>query len=606
MKKFFVIAAAVLTVFAAQSAFAIGVTVNGTAVRFNSDSGQPFAENGVTLVPLRAACEAYGAYVDFNPDTQIAVVYKDGITVLVPLGDNHVYRNGVAITNDVVARAVDGRTYLPIRVVMEALGANVDWNSRTQTVVVEDPDQALIKSIEREAGGNNTTNKAIALLNKAKAYANSGQYHMSALAYERSAYYWSQVPGQSETARNCANKAKYVDTDVRLFLKTDDPAYDTSKYFGAPCEPKSGLLLGATDSSPSIDYLTGIEHGLILQYFDFGARFSNYDSWFKSNKSDGKVIEIGWQPQAGMASVTDTDYIIAQAKYLESTGAKILMRFANEMNDVTCAWYTDDYNLYIEKFRMVADIFHTYAPSVAMVWAPNFYPADTVDLYYPGDSYVDYVGLSVYQEFDPNNDPLEQGIDRGRWADVLDQVYNTYADRKPIIISEAGCSAVSAWTGADITDFAVSQMENFYTYIPIKYPNLKMSVLFIADDAGGRQFRLDRKPALLEAYMKGISTSKRYIFNVDEVPAAEFYYELHHNFTVPAKVVELCSYISAPVSGYDYVIYTINGVDTPTYAAPYTAMFDFTPYAGQTLNVQVRAFGNGTVLAEETYKINVQ
>lgn len=606
MKKILVTVAALLTLFAAQSAFAIGVSVNGSAVRFNADSGQPFAENGVTLVPLRAACEAYGAYVDYNPETQTAVVYKDGVTVLVPLDDNHIYRNGVAITNDVAARAVNGRIYLPIRVVMEALGANVNWGSRSQTVTVADPDQALIASIERGAGGNNTTNKAIALLNKAKAYANSGQYHLSALAYERSAYYWNQVPGQSETARNCANKVKYVDAYVRLYLKTDDPAYDTSTYFGAPSEPKAGLLLGSTNPLADFNALTGIEHGLVLQYFNFGYDFKTQDYWFEANKESGNVIEIGWQPQAGMASVTDKDYIIEQAKYLESTGAKILMRFANEMNDRTNPWYTDDYNLYIEKFRMVADIFHTYAPSVAMVWAPNFYPADTIDLYYPGDEYVDYVGLSVYQEFDPNNDPLEQGVDRGRWSDVLDQVYDTYSNRKPIIISESGCSTISVWAGADITDFAVRQMENFYTYIPIKYPNLKMAVLFTASDSGGRQFRLENKPQMLEAYLKGISTSKRYIFKVDETPAAEYYCELHNNFTVPAKVIELCSYISAPVEKYDYVIYAINGVDTPTYVAPYTAMFDFTPYAGQTLNVQVRAFGNGTLLADETYKINVQ
>ena len=104
-------------------------------------------------------------------------------------------------------------------------------------------------------------------------------------------------------------------------------------------------------------------------------------------------------------------------------------------------------------------------------------------------------------------DPLGQGVDRGRWSNILDRVYDTYGSRKPIIVSESGCSYFSVKKQTDITDFAVKQMKDYYTYLPIKYPNLKMAVLFDREDAGGRQFLLSRNSAVLKAYKRGITSS---------------------------------------------------------------------------------------------------
>uniref|UniRef100_UPI00047BD8D8 copper amine oxidase N-terminal domain-containing protein n=1 Tax=Alkaliphilus transvaalensis TaxID=114628 RepID=UPI00047BD8D8 len=42
--------------------------------------------------------------------------------------------NGQAITLDVPAKLVGGRTFVPLRFVSEALGAKVDWNSKTSVV----------------------------------------------------------------------------------------------------------------------------------------------------------------------------------------------------------------------------------------------------------------------------------------------------------------------------------------------------------------------------------------------------------------------------------------------------------------------------------------
>ena len=49
---------------------------------------------------------------------------------------NHYYKNGQKISNDTAAIIKDGKTYLPIRAVLEAFGASVGWDGATQTVTV--------------------------------------------------------------------------------------------------------------------------------------------------------------------------------------------------------------------------------------------------------------------------------------------------------------------------------------------------------------------------------------------------------------------------------------------------------------------------------------
>ena len=53
---------------------------------------------------------------------------------------------------------------------------------------------------------------------------------------------------------------------------------------------------------------------------------------------------------------------------------------------------------YKNAFMYVADIFHSKNPNVAMVWNPSRVSSWNVcrDDFYPGDSYVDWVGISLY------------------------------------------------------------------------------------------------------------------------------------------------------------------------------------------------------------------
>ena len=119
----------------------ISVDIDGSEVVFDESSGQPFIdENDRTQVPFRKTLEAFGATVDWDSKNKTAIAEKNGITVLVPIGADYIYKNGEKITNDTKSLIKNGRTYLPIRIVLEAFWADVSWEAATKTVIVSTAD----------------------------------------------------------------------------------------------------------------------------------------------------------------------------------------------------------------------------------------------------------------------------------------------------------------------------------------------------------------------------------------------------------------------------------------------------------------------------------
>lgn len=94
------------------------------------------SESGTTLVPLRAIFQALGAAVDWDGSTQTVTATKDQTTVKLQIGSGTAYKNGQPVTLQVPGKVVSGNTMVPLRFVSESLGANVDWDSATQTITI--------------------------------------------------------------------------------------------------------------------------------------------------------------------------------------------------------------------------------------------------------------------------------------------------------------------------------------------------------------------------------------------------------------------------------------------------------------------------------------
>ncbi|MGN0162701.1 MAG: stalk domain-containing protein [Candidatus Ornithomonoglobus sp.] len=113
----------------------ITVTLNGEAVAFDQP---PIIQDERTLVPLRAIFEAMGASVEWDQETQTVTASRSSDTVSLTIGSNMLYKNDEAVMLDVPAQIVNERTLVPARAVAESFGAFVDWNGETQTVVITD------------------------------------------------------------------------------------------------------------------------------------------------------------------------------------------------------------------------------------------------------------------------------------------------------------------------------------------------------------------------------------------------------------------------------------------------------------------------------------
>ena len=97
-------------------------------------------ENGRTLVPLRAIFEAMGAQVDWNDSTRTVVATKPGTRVILALGSIAPTVNGKTWNLDVPAIIKNNRTLAPLRFVGEAFGGKVSWDDASKTVHITSPE----------------------------------------------------------------------------------------------------------------------------------------------------------------------------------------------------------------------------------------------------------------------------------------------------------------------------------------------------------------------------------------------------------------------------------------------------------------------------------
>lgn len=105
------------------------VTVDGTPIQFqfyrdlDEEIAAPKVENERILIPLRAAAEALGLTVEWRAETNQVVCANETTTVTFTL-DSTEYSGG---TLDAAPFAEKGVTYLPLRALGETLGCGVTW-----------------------------------------------------------------------------------------------------------------------------------------------------------------------------------------------------------------------------------------------------------------------------------------------------------------------------------------------------------------------------------------------------------------------------------------------------------------------------------------------
>ncbi len=99
-------------------------------------STPPFIEKGVTLVPMRLIFEALGANVGWAPETQTIIAKKDSTSITLTLGKKIAFID--VYKKDLILPPMlkNGTTYVPLRFISESLGATVTWDEKQQAVFI--------------------------------------------------------------------------------------------------------------------------------------------------------------------------------------------------------------------------------------------------------------------------------------------------------------------------------------------------------------------------------------------------------------------------------------------------------------------------------------
>ncbi len=109
-----------------------------------------FTQNGRTLVPVRFISESFGARVGWEDATQTVTVVSGINTIKLQIGSNVMTVNGKESYLDVPAQTVGGRTMIPLRALVEALGKAVFWDDRGVIIInnhMPKPDEAQLQRV---------------------------------------------------------------------------------------------------------------------------------------------------------------------------------------------------------------------------------------------------------------------------------------------------------------------------------------------------------------------------------------------------------------------------------------------------------------------------
>lgn len=113
------------------------MTVNGTESEIDPGRGTlPVVQNDRTLVPVRAIIETMGGSVNWDEETQTALLELGGDIITLTLGSQTAFFNETSHTLDVTPVSINDRTMLPIRFIAESFQFDVEWDGETQTITI--------------------------------------------------------------------------------------------------------------------------------------------------------------------------------------------------------------------------------------------------------------------------------------------------------------------------------------------------------------------------------------------------------------------------------------------------------------------------------------
>jgi mannan endo-1,4-beta-mannosidase len=274
------------------------------------------------------------------------------------------------------------------------------------------------------------------------------------------------------------------------------PAYNITPLLHPSRKYLGVEINGAPDSlAPAEQFASwvGTKPNIIGQYVAWGTSF---DTTAASNAwSYGALDFVVWEPWnttlAKIASGASDTYIESFAASVRSLDKPIALSFGHEFNGNWYPWGTTGTTAadFVAAWQHIHKLFAAAgATNVIWIWDPNdIFPVQNVQLakYYPGDAYVDWVGVTGYwTQGGPNTyDSL--------YLPTLEEIREF--TQKPFIIAET-----SVESGSNETESLTQLFDTVEQHSDI------VGFVWYDFDKGG-DWRIENRPVLLSDFRTDLS-----------------------------------------------------------------------------------------------------
>ena len=340
------------------------------------------------------------------------------------------------------------------------------------------------------------------------------------------------VPALADQSTTTLRTA-YKDLDPRteIYAVTQTPGSDYP-YYGAKNEPNGGVYYGRTTQGGTlsdgsfglVNYSHMTDESAVSFYYSLTDSYDlEYWSYlYGPALRDGTrafLLYLNFEEEgAECPRVISGSYdakLIETFGYLNTLSCPVFVRIGGEVN----VWGNQAKPAdFIAAYQHVVNIARSQAPRAAMVFSPNFSSANKVDMdvYYPGDQYVDWVGVSLYYDrwHRSGDTQRDEFYGVGAYGDALlniQQVVNlSRLHHKPVIVTEGG--SCNMYKGTDNSAWAADRMQRAYAFLPMVYPEVKC---IISSDYGeswsGIDYSFYTNPTVTAAYRQGGASNAAYV-----------------------------------------------------------------------------------------------
>jgi hypothetical protein len=275
----------------------------------------------------------------------------------------------------------------------------------------------------------------------------------------------------------------------------------------------------------SMDTLHALEKKLDFT-FDLLVRYQSLDKGLPLKElqtayKDNKLVELTMQTMFNgknntglvydILNGTYDEFLTKYAKDIKAFGHPVLFRLNNEMNGDWVPYssyhFSKDTDIYVELWKYFHTLFRQNGvDNVLWVWNPNHlskpdFAWNHALLYYPGDDYVDIIGMTAY-----NTGTYYSGEEWTSFDQLYAPLYAEYSEwfPQPLMITEFGSSSI----GGDKTAWVNKMFKDIR-----KYPKIKAAVWWSHVDYDpnknpARIYKLDETEELADTFKKHLREYK--------------------------------------------------------------------------------------------------